>query len=123
MCICFSVIILAIRSPTHLASPGAFFQGFTNWTVLMVCLQASAGLLVSRLLKYADAVYKTIGTCLRGPSLVVAAPAILGSQQDFISVASAFIVAAGCLTYLTQGPLGTAKASDAAGAEAISSRA
>jgi hypothetical protein len=117
MCIGFSTAILAVRSPVHLTSASAFFEGFTSWTVLMIALQASAGLLVSRLLKYADAVYKTIGTCLRGPSLVVAAPAILGSQQDFISVASAFIVAAGCLTYLTQGPLGTAKASDAKGAE------
>jgi hypothetical protein len=107
MCICFSVIILAIRSPTHLASPGAFFQGFTNWTVLMVCLQASAGLLVSRLLKYADSIYKTIGTCLRGPSLVLAAPFVLGSQSDLVSIASAFIVASGCLIYLSQGALST----------------
>lgn len=105
MCIGFSIIILACRSPVHLTSAGAFFEGFTSWTVLMVCLQASAGLLVSRLLKYADAVYKTIGTCLRGPALVFVAPFLLGSRQDLASLVSAFIVAAGCLTYLTQGPL------------------
>merc|ERR1719453_864193 len=79
MCIVFSIVILAVRSPVHLTSLGAFFEGFTNWTILMVCLQASAGLLVSRLLKYADSVYKTIGTCLRGPTLVFVAPFLLGS--------------------------------------------
>jgi len=105
MCIVFSVLILAVKSPAHLASPTAFFEGFTNWTIFMVFLQASAGLLVSRLLKYADAVYKTIGTCLRGPSLVICAPMVLGSQTDAISILSALIVASGCLTYLTQGPL------------------
>jgi hypothetical protein len=108
MCIIFSVVILAVRSPVHLTSPSAFFEGFTNLTVLMVCLQASAGLLVSRLLKYADSVYKTIGTCLRGPSLVLTAPFVVGSQKDVVSTLSAFIVASGCLLYLTQGPLAAA---------------
>jgi hypothetical protein len=105
MCIVFSVMILAVRSPSHLASAGAFFEGFTNWTVFLSCLQASAGLLVSRLLKYADAIYKTIGTCLRGPALVLVAPIVLGSPLHVSSIVSALIVASGCLTYLTQGAL------------------
>lgn len=105
MCIFFSFVVLRARNPGHLYSAAAFFEGVTSRTALMVCMQASAGLLVSRLLKYADSVYKTIGTCLRGPVLVFVAPVILGSRQDLSSLASAVVVASGCLTYLTQGPM------------------
>jgi len=104
-CAIFSVVVLACRSPHHLSSASAFFEGFTNYTFLVAILQASAGMIVSRLLKYTDAVYKSIGACLRGPTLVLVAPVMLGSPTDVISVVSAFVVAGGCLIYLTQGPL------------------
>lgn len=118
MCITFSFFLLAIAdSPRILGGPAAFFSGFTASTMLMVGLQALAGLLVSRLLKYADAVTKSVATCLRGPALVLISPAFVHSPLDAGTVASSITVALGCCIYLTQGPLVTAKGAVATQAE------
>jgi hypothetical protein len=106
MCISFSLILLALADPARLfGGPSAFFTGFTASTMMMVGLQALAGLLVSRLLKYADAVTKSVATCLRGPMLVLVSPVFVHSPLDAGTVASSLTVAMGCCLYLTQGPL------------------
>lgn len=46
-----------------------YFYGFTRHTVFTILLQAVAGLTVSRILKYADAVQKNVAASLRGPIL------------------------------------------------------
>merc|ERR1719247_1113409 len=111
MCLLLSTLILAISDPSRLASVANFFEGFTLQTVVLVSLQASAGLLISRLLKYADAVYKSVGSCLRGPALVVIAPIFV--QREFptsaATLGSALLVAGGSFVYLSQGPLNTSK--------------
>jgi hypothetical protein len=111
MCLSLSTLILAISDPSRLASVANFFEGFTLQTVVMVCLQASAGLLISRLLKHADAVYKSVGSCLRGPSLVVIAPLFVQRElpMSAATLGSALLVAGGSFTYLSQGPLNTSK--------------
>jgi len=106
MCMTFSLFLLAVTdAPRLFGGPSAFFSGFTASTMIMVGLQALAGLLVSRLLKYADAVTKSVATCLRGPALVFISPAFVHSPLDAGTVASSVTVALGCCIYLTQGPL------------------
>lgn len=107
MCASTSICILALSNPIRLSSVHSFFEGFTRQTVLMIGLQASAGLLISRLLKYTDAVYKSVGSCLRGPLLVVIAPLFVYSEtpSSAATLVSAFVVASGSFTYLSQGPL------------------
>ncbi|CAE7268441.1 CSTLP2 [Symbiodinium natans] len=82
-----------------------FFHGFTRHTMFTVTMQALAGLTVSRILKYSDAVQKNIAACLRGPILVVVSPAFVQSSANGLTLVSAAIVATGCGIYLNQGPL------------------
>jgi hypothetical protein len=103
-----SIIVIAFSKPGKLLSLTAFFEGFSVYTVLTVCLQAGAGLLVSRLLKYADATMKTVATCLRGPSLV------LLTTAPPITISSAMIVMSGCMIYLFQGPVKVPDVEDSA---------
>jgi hypothetical protein len=94
-----SLVIISSAKPSKIVSPVEFFDGFRASTVLTICLQASAGLLVSRLLKYADATMKIVATCLRGPCLV------LLTTAPPITISSALIILTGCMIYLFQGPL------------------
>merc|ERR550537_945774 len=109
MCALTSISVLAIHSPSKLSisSPQGFFQGFSRSTVLMIGLQASAGLLISCLLKYADSVYKSVGACLRGLTLIALAPMFVSSEapSSTSTLFSAFLVGCGSLAYLSQGPL------------------
>jgi len=104
--LCFG--LLAATDPQRLASPANYFAGFDVQTFTVVGLQAFAGLLVSRLLKYADSVMKTVATCLRGPCVVVVAPLIVVSPHTMPVILSSLVVASGCLIYLTQGPMNAA---------------
>ncbi|CAE7180187.1 UTR6 [Symbiodinium microadriaticum] len=87
------------------------FQGFTRHTMFTVIMQAFAGLAVSRILKYSDAVQKNIAACLRGPILVVISPAFVRSSANMLTFVSAAIVASGCVIYLHQGPLSASNSS------------
>mmetsp|Transcript_136226 Transcript_136226/g.236865 ORF Transcript_136226/g.236865 Transcript_136226/m.236865 type:complete len:466 (+) Transcript_136226:48-1445(+) len=107
-CSLFGAAVLLLDQPGRLAGWNSFFQGFERITFLMISLQAGAGLLVSRLLKYTDAVTKTMATCLRGPVLVILAPYFVTSSQNVSVAISAFIVACGAFVYLSQGPLSVA---------------
>ena len=89
-----------------------FFHGFTRHTVFTVMMQALAGLTVSRILKYSDAVQKNIAACLRGPILVLISPAFVPSSADALTLLSAVIVATGCGIYLYQGPLSATVCTD-----------
>eukprot|EP00406_Dinophysis_acuminata_P061737 CAMPEP_0179284172 /NCGR_PEP_ID=MMETSP0797-20121207/38551_1 /TAXON_ID=47934 /ORGANISM="Dinophysis acuminata, Strain DAEP01" /LENGTH=86 /DNA_ID=CAMNT_0020992941 /DNA_START=57 /DNA_END=314 /DNA_ORIENTATION=- len=74
---------------------GSFFNGFDNKTWFTIGLQSVTGLLVSRILKHADAVMKTVATCLRGPILVFVAPLVTESHVGLFIAISACVVAAG----------------------------
>jgi drug/metabolite transporter (DMT)-like permease len=94
-----SLLVLVAMDPGRLKSVPAFFDGFTPGTACTICLQATAGLLISRLLKYGDATMKTVAVCLRGPTVV------LLTTAPASSLISAVVVSSGCLIYLSQGPL------------------
>jgi len=105
-CVTCSILFLACTDPARLA--GSFFSGFDSHTWLTIGLQSLVGLLVSRLLKHTDSVMKTIATCLRGPVVVMVSPIFTHIGSSAASSLSALIVASGCFTYLTQGPLSAA---------------
>lgn len=106
-CLCITVLIILASGDRHSLNPGSFFEGFTHHTMFTVTLQACAGLMVSRILKYADSVQKNVASCLRGPLLVVLAPVFVASRDDWLTLASAAVVATGCCFYLVQGPVGS----------------
>jgi hypothetical protein len=107
-CVACSIVFLCATDPSRLA--GTFFAGFDSHTWLTIGLQSLVGLLVSRLLKHTDSVMKTIATCLRGPVVVMISPIFTHIGSSMASSMSAVIVAGGCFTYLTQGPLSAAPA-------------
>lgn len=103
--ILLTLLTLLLSKRWHDVYAHGFFHGFTRHTMFTVSLQALAGLSVSRILKYADAVQKNVASCLRGPLLVMVSPAVVTSIADMSTFFSAAIVASGCLMYLMQGPL------------------
>lgn len=109
-CIILTLLTLLLSNRWRDVYAHGFFHGFTRHTMFTVILQALAGLSVSRILKYADAVQKTVASCLRGPILVMVSPAVVNSIADMTTFFSAAIVASGCLMYLMQGPLAASKA-------------
>merc|ERR1719382_1357231 len=112
-CILCSFIYIAASDPRRVrGGPAIFFTGFDNKTWFTVGLQSVTGLLVSRMLKHADAIMKTVATCLRGPIIVFIAPIFTKSKIGALIAISACIVASGCIAYLTQGPLKSQKELD-----------
>lgn len=109
-CIILTLLTLLLSKRWRDVYAHGFFHGFTRHTMFTVSLQALAGLSVSRILKYADAVQKNVASCLRGPILVMVSPAVVNSIADMTTFFSAAIVASGCLMYLMQGPLAASKA-------------
>lgn len=107
MCALLCMLLLVGTKPEYLKNPTYFMQGISRWTLLTCTLQALAGLMVSRLLKYTDAVWKTAASCLRGPLLVALASAVpvISGEHDMATVMSAIVVAGSCFYYLVQGPL------------------
>eukprot|EP00928_Gymnodinium_smaydae_P009034 TRINITY_DN13332_c0_g1_i4.p1 TRINITY_DN13332_c0_g1~~TRINITY_DN13332_c0_g1_i4.p1 ORF type:complete len:684 (+),score=41.54 TRINITY_DN13332_c0_g1_i4:74-2125(+) len=97
------IITLALWHPLHLLSPFEFFKGFTWSTCLVAVLQIFCGVCVSRLLRYTDALTKIVTACLRGPTLALIGPFLLGSQQAHLIPFG--IVAVGCFVFLREGPL------------------
>jgi len=104
-CIGTTLFVMLLFDHRSLTSPAAFFDGFTNKTFITIAAQVLAGLMVSRLLKHADAVMKNVSWCLRGPTVVLVAPFFLTTPIDRIAVCSVSVVAIGCFMYLSQGPM------------------
>jgi len=110
LCIGFSLVLLLIDDPSRLSGLRLFFAGFTGLSWTLAGVQACAGLMVSRLLKYTDSMMKTSATCLRGPVFVATAPFFIAGQHlNAGSIISALLVAGGCFGYLSQGPIQTAQ--------------
>jgi len=114
-CGAFAILLLAVDEPSRLLSIEAFFLGFTGNTFFTLSLQAFAGLIVSRMLKYADSVTKTVACCLRGPAVVFTSPVLLGVSNSWSGIITAVIVALGCTMYLLCGPLAAQEHKDESG--------
>lgn len=122
MGIMFAIVTLLITNPGALR-PGHFTEGFTTFTFATSLLQAFSGLIVSRVLKYADAVTKTVAACLRGPTLILLAPLVISESIGVFVMLSSCVIAFGCWVYLREGPMkvedkDASKSSDVANTEA-----
>jgi len=82
-----------------------FFHGFTPPCVQVVVLQVLTGLAVSRILKYVDAVTKTIVAALRGPGVIFFGALVFHTYLHVNEVIATLVVCIGCFIYLRQGPL------------------
>lgn len=100
-----STAALLVLDRGRLASMQAFFAGFTSTTYVMVVIQVITGLIVSRMLKYVDAVTGSMANCLRGPVLALVSPIVLGGVQSLEVLISAIVVVVGCFVFVCQGPL------------------
>ena len=95
-CVVCSFVFLAVTDPDRVT--GTFLAGFDSHTWATIGLQSLVGMLVSRLLKHADSVMKTMATSLRGPVIVMLSPVFTHIQTSKAAVLSSVIVASGCFT-------------------------
>lgn len=108
------LIYLAIWDSQKLSSTKSFFTGFSLTVAVIICAQVFAGLFISRIIKYADSVARSVVASLRGPVLVCLAPLFgLPSKYDILSIISNIIVGSSALYFLLQGKPDAAKASQA----------
>mmetsp|Transcript_56566 Transcript_56566/g.151443 ORF Transcript_56566/g.151443 Transcript_56566/m.151443 type:complete len:488 (-) Transcript_56566:73-1536(-) len=82
-----------------------FFNGFSPQCIQVVVLQMLTGLAVSRILKYVDAVTKTIVAALRGPGVIFFGAWIFHTQLHWSEVVATIVVCVACYIYLREGPL------------------
>lgn len=96
-----SCIVLAVRHRAFDAAALRAIFGEVTWGALaIICVQIALGLSVSRVLKYADSVSKTVVACLREFATVAVAPFLIrNSRTDFDAFASAAIVGIAGLIY------------------------
>jgi drug/metabolite transporter (DMT)-like permease len=109
-CGSFVFIGMAIFNPQVVSSRRAFFTGFVPecWTIIV--LQVITGLAVSRILKYVEAVTKTIVAAVRGPGVIFLGALIFHTQLRSSEVFATLCVCVACWWYLREGPLVQPKA-------------
>jgi len=119
----FASLILLVWKPETFQMVN-FFKPFApdnTYAQLIIIGQCVNGLLVSRLLKFATAVTKSVWSAIRAPSLVMISPLFTETKLDVYGVVSCLTCCAGTFLYLIQGPLqrgdipakGSEKATDA----------
>merc|ERR1719324_1739208 len=100
-CIAFGIVFLCIKDHTKLSSFSSFFHGMDIRVMYIVALQLLAGLLVSRILKYADSLQKSVVASLRGPTLIASASFVgLPYQNEWTTFFSSVLVAASAGLFL-----------------------
>ena len=114
LCGSFVLLGLAVSQPATVQSPQAFFHGFVPECWQVIILQAFTGLAVSRILKYIEAVTKTIVAAIRGPGVIFFGAMIFHSTLGISEIVATLIVCVACYVYLRQGPLVLAPAENKA---------
>jgi len=105
MCGSFVLIGMTVFDPASVESTSSFFNGFVPECWQVIILQVFTGLAVSRILKYVEAVTKTIVAALRGPGVIFFGACIFKTQLQGSEVFATLIVCASCYLYLSDGPL------------------
>lgn len=105
MCGTLTIIGLAVTDIKVLESYETFFDGFVPECWQVIILQVVTGLAVSRILKYVEAVTKTIVAALRGPGVIFVSAVVFGLQLKPSEVISTLLVCVSSYIYLRQGPL------------------
>eukprot|EP00416_Gambierdiscus_australes_P017568 CAMPEP_0171080796 /NCGR_PEP_ID=MMETSP0766_2-20121228/16094_1 /TAXON_ID=439317 /ORGANISM="Gambierdiscus australes, Strain CAWD 149" /LENGTH=456 /DNA_ID=CAMNT_0011538067 /DNA_START=75 /DNA_END=1445 /DNA_ORIENTATION=+ len=112
-CGSFGMIYLLVFQMSDLQR--GFFNGFSPQCIQVVVLQMLTGLAVSRILKYVDAVTKTIVAAFRGPGVIFFGAWIFHTRLHISEIVATIVVCVACFIYLREGPL--VKAADAAAKE------
>jgi len=110
MCGGFVFTGLAFFEPAFVGSSEAFFTGFVPECWQVIILQVFTGLAVSRILKYVEAVTKTIVAAIRGPGVIFFGAMLFHSTLGASEVLATLIVCLSCWFYLRQGPMVRARA-------------
>merc|ERR1719343_1401046 len=105
LCGTFVFIGLATCQPATVQSTASFFTGFVPECWQVIILQVFTGLAVSRILKYVEAVTKTIVAVIRGPGVIFFGAILFHSRLGASEVLATLVVCASCWVYLRQGPL------------------
>merc|ERR1719373_845515 len=105
LCGTFVFIGLAICEPATVQSTGNFFTGFVPECWQVIILQVFTGLAVSRILKYVEAVTKTIVAAIRGPGVIFFGAILFHTYLGISEVLATLVVCVSCWVYLRQGPL------------------
>eukprot|EP00928_Gymnodinium_smaydae_P019749 TRINITY_DN1759_c0_g1_i2.p1 TRINITY_DN1759_c0_g1~~TRINITY_DN1759_c0_g1_i2.p1 ORF type:complete len:442 (-),score=111.84 TRINITY_DN1759_c0_g1_i2:50-1375(-) len=105
LCGTFVLVGLACFQPAVVSSPATFFEGFVPECWQVIILQVFTGLAVSRILKYVEAVTKTIVAAIRGPGVIVIGAVLFKTSLGASEMLATVIVCASCYLFLSQGPL------------------
>jgi len=105
LCGTFVFIGLAICEPATVQSTSSFFSGFVPECWQVIILQVFTGLAVSRILKYVEAVTKTIVAAIRGPGVIFFGAILFHTFLGISEVLATLVVCVSCWVYLRQGPL------------------
>jgi len=105
LCGSFVLIGIAVCDPETASSTQSFFTGFVPECWQVIILQVFTGLAVSRILKYVEAVTKTIVAAIRGPGVIFFGALLFHTSLGLSEVTATLIVCIACWFYLRQGPL------------------
>merc|ERR1719235_3118897 len=105
MCGSFVLLGLLIFEPATVMSTNSFFTGFVPECWQVIILQVFTGLAVSRILKYVEAVTKTIVAAIRGPGVIFFGAFLFHTSLGVSEVLATLVVCVSCWVYLRQGPL------------------
>jgi len=105
LCGSFVLIGLLITEPATVSSTNSFFTGFVPECWQVIILQVFTGLAVSRILKYVEAVTKTIVAAIRGPGVIFVGAFLFHTSLGASEVFATLVVCVSCWVYLRQGPL------------------
>mmetsp|Transcript_70753 Transcript_70753/g.223514 ORF Transcript_70753/g.223514 Transcript_70753/m.223514 type:complete len:112 (+) Transcript_70753:683-1018(+) len=82
-----------------------YFNRFSLQCIQVAILLMLTGLAVSRILKYVDAVTKTIVAALRGPGVIFFGAWVFHTTLRASEVVATLVVCLACYIYLREGPL------------------
>jgi len=107
-CAIFVVIGTVVCSPERLQNSSSFFEGFVPECWQIIILQVFTGLAASRILKYIEAVTKTVVAAIRGPGVIVLGALLFHTPLGCTEILASLVVCVSCWYYLRQGAMSQA---------------
>jgi len=103
--VCCILVYFAVFRPHVFDSVAVFFSGFEPPCILIIILQVFAGLVVSRILKYMEAITEKVLGSFCSPVVVYVGAALFHHRLTVFQIISPIIVFVACVIYLKDGPL------------------
>eukprot|EP00811_Abedinium_folium_P033497 NODE_6455_length_1671_cov_2.568005.p2 GENE.NODE_6455_length_1671_cov_2.568005~~NODE_6455_length_1671_cov_2.568005.p2 ORF type:complete len:265 (-),score=85.23 NODE_6455_length_1671_cov_2.568005:117-911(-) len=104
-CAIFALIYLAVVRTERFASPALFFEGFSIGCFKVLVLQGILGLVISRILKRANAMLKQVLTAFRGPCLVLLMLTVFQVRPTTLQGCMSGLTAIAAIFYMMQGSM------------------